>query len=226
MDAKTRPERSKVLKIIGITTFLLVAGASWLAISTARYMKGILRDQFNEQQLVLARHAAQRVEAQIKGAIDELLLLNSFPAVQYGDPDSYEALLLSALPVFNGSSIIAIRRIDKQGSPIFAVNEQGIVMRNMSPAQQEPEAYLSWASDPANRGKTMGTALYPKEGAKDRGALVCDLITPTYEDASNTAHPLPSSILRVPQTNPGRHPSDERDNALHPFRKDRLRMGH
>ncbi len=192
MDAKTRPERSKVLKIIGITTFLLVAGASWLAISTARYMKGILRDQFNEQQLVLARHAAQRVEAQIKGAIDELLLLNSFPAVQYGDPDSYEALLLSALPVFNGSSIIAIRRIDKQGSPIFAVNEQGIVMRNMSPAQQEPEAYLSWASDPANRGQTMSTSIYPKEGAKDRGALVCDLITPTYEDASNTAHPLPS----------------------------------
>ncbi|MFZ0931134.1 MAG: ATP-binding protein [Syntrophobacteraceae bacterium] len=192
MDEKARPERSKVLKIIGIATFLLVAGASWLAISTAGYMKGILRDQFNEQQLVLARHAAQRVEGHINGAIDDLLLLNSLPAVQYGDPESYEALLLSTLPVFNGSSIIAIRRIDRQGNPIFAVSEHGIVMHSMSPAQKEPEAYLSWASDPANRGKTMGTSIYSKEGAKDRGALVCDLISPTYEDASDTAHPLPS----------------------------------
>jgi two-component system, NtrC family, sensor kinase len=195
MDAKGRPERSKVLKIIGIATLLLVAGASWLAISTARYMKGILRDQFNEQQLVLARHAAQRVEAYINDAINDLLLLNSLPVIQYSDPESYQALLLSTLPVFNGSSIIAIHRIDRQGNPIFAASEQGIIMRSMSPAQQEPGAYLSWASDPANRGKTMGAAIYPKEGAKAGGALVCDLITPTYEDAPNTAHPFPSKAF-------------------------------
>lgn len=79
MDARVRPERSKVLKILGIATLLLVAGASWLAISTARYMKGILRNQFNEQQLVLARHAAQRVEAHINNAIDDLLVLIPFP---------------------------------------------------------------------------------------------------------------------------------------------------
>jgi len=138
MDEKARPERSKVLKIIGIATFVLVAGASWLAISTARYMKSILRQQFNEQQLVLARHAAQRVEAHINGAINDLLLLNSLPAIQYCDSDSYETLLLSSLPVFNGSSIIAIRRIDGQGNPIFAVSEHGIVMRSMSPAQRNP----------------------------------------------------------------------------------------
>ncbi len=192
MHAKGRPERSKVLKTIGIATLLLVAGASWLAISTAKYMKGILRDQFNEQQLVLARHAAQRVEAYINHSINDLLLLNSLPAMQYCDLDSYEALVFSTLPVFNGSSIIAIRRIDREGSPILAASEQGIIMRNMGPALQEPGAYLSWASDPANRGKTMGTPIYPKEGAKDRGALVCDFITPTYEDTPNAVHPFPS----------------------------------
>jgi two-component system, NtrC family, sensor kinase len=192
MDSKGWPKRSKVLRIIGIAILVLVAGASYLAISTAKYMKGILRDQFNDQQLVLAKHAARRVESYINDAINDLLLLNSLPAIQYCDPDSYEALLLPTLPVFNASSIIAIRRIDRQGSPIFAASEQGIIMRSMSPAQQEPGAYLSWASDPANRGKTMGTPTYPKEGAKSKGALVCDLITPTYEDAPNTAHPFPS----------------------------------
>jgi len=192
VNTQARPERLKVLKILGIITLLLVGGASWLAISTARYMKDVLRDQFNEQQLVLARYAAQRIEAHINDTITDMLFLNSIPAIQYCDPDSYEALLLSTLPVFNGSSIIAIRRIDREGSQIFAASEQGIIVRNLGPAQQEPGAYLSWAADPANRGKTMGTALYQKEGAKDRGVLVFDLITPTYEDASNPAHPFPS----------------------------------
>ena len=192
MDAKGRPARSKVLRTIGIATLLLVAGASWLAISTARYIKSILRDQFNEQQLALARHAAQRVEGHINHAINDLVLLNSLPTIQYCDLDNYEALVFSMLPVFNGSSIIAIRRTDGKGSPIFAASEQGIITRNIGPAHQEPVEYLSWASDPENRGKTMGTPIYPKEGAKDRGDLVCDLIAPTYEDAPNAAHPVPS----------------------------------
>jgi PAS domain S-box-containing protein len=180
------------LKIVGIATLLLVAGASWLAISTARYMKGILRDQFNEQQLMLARHAAQRVESYINDAIEDLQLLNSLPAIQYCDPDSYEALLLSTLPVLNGSSIISIRRIDRDGSQLFAASDQGIIIRNLGPAKQESGAYLSWSADLANRGKTMGTALYQKEGAKDRTDLLFDLIAPAYEDAPNAAHPFPS----------------------------------
>ncbi len=192
MDARVRPGRSKVLKILGIATLVLLTGALWLAVSTARYMKTILRNQFNEQQLVLARHAAQRVEADIHKAIDDLRVLSSFPAIQYCDRDSYEALLLSTRPVFNESSIIAIRRIDREGKLIFTASEQGIIMRDMGLEQQDPGAYLSWASDPANMGKTMGTALYSKEGAKDRGALLCDLITPTYQNAPNAAHPLPS----------------------------------
>lgn len=192
MDQIARTKRSKMLKIMGITTFMLVVGASWLAISTARYMKDVLREQFNEQQLVLARHAAQRVEANINHAIDDLVLLNSLPAIQYCDTQSYEAMLLTTLPVLNGRRIIAIRRIDRQGSQIFAASEQGIVIRNLGHVQQEPAAYLSWAEDPANKGKTMGTALYPKQGAKERGALVFDLITPTYEEAANAAHPYPS----------------------------------
>ncbi len=192
MDAKSGPEHSKVLKTLGIAVLILVAGASWLAISTAGYMKEVLRDQFNEQQLVLARFAAQRIEAHISDSINNLLLLNSLPAMQYCDSDSYEALLLSTLPVLNQNSITAIRRVDREGGQIFAASDQGIIVQHLTTAQQEPAAYLSWAEDPANRGKTMGTPVYVKDGPKDRNTLILDLITPTYEDATNAAHPFPT----------------------------------
>ena len=34
-------------------------------------------------------------------ALADLILLNSLPAIQYGDPESHEILLLSTLPVLN-----------------------------------------------------------------------------------------------------------------------------
>ncbi len=173
MDPKGRPERSKVLKIIGIATFLLVAGASWLAISTAGYMKGILRDQFNEQQLVLARHAAQRVEAYINDAINDLLLLNSLPAIQYCDPDSYETLLLSTLPVFNGSSIIAIRRIDRDGSPIFAASEQGIIMTQYGTGAAGARGLSVLGRRFGKQGQNNGYALYIRRKGQKTGAPSC-----------------------------------------------------
>lgn len=180
---------------------MLVAGASWLAISTARYMKDILRDQFNEQQLVLARATALRIESHIQDAISDLLLLNSLPAIQYCDPDSYEILLLSTLPVLNSNNIIEIRRVDREGRITFSANEQGIGMHPVGGARQEPGAYLSWASDPSNRGKTMGTAVRPRDPTKERKLLVLDLLVPTYEDAANAAHPQPprgfSGYLKV-----------------------------
>ncbi|MHC1727159.1 MAG: ATP-binding protein [Syntrophobacteraceae bacterium] len=192
METKSRIERPKILRILGLVTLVLVAGASWLAISTARYMKDVLRYQFNEQQLVLARLAAQRIEANINDTIGDLLLMNSLSAIQYSDPDRYEVLLLSTLPILNRNNIIAIRRINRDGNPIFAATDQGISLSPVGLVQQEPGAYLSWAVDPVNRGKTMGTPLQHRDTSQERGSLVFDLITPTYEDAADAAHPHPS----------------------------------
>ena len=195
MEKKTRTDRLKALKILGIGAILLVAAASWLAISTAEYMKDTVRSQFNEQQLALARLAAQRVEARMDGAVGDLQLLNALPAIQYFDPARYEALLLSILPVFNESSIVTVYRIDSEGHRIFSSSEQGIVTRNLGPAQREPAVYLAWAKEPAKRGKILGTALYLKEGEKDRGDLALDLVIPTYDNAVDATHLSPSGAF-------------------------------
>ncbi len=189
MKATSRIDRPKILIILGIIALLLVAGASWLAISTARYMKDILRDQFNQQQLVLARTTAQRIEDDLNEAISDLQLLNSLPSIQYCDTSNYEILLLSTLPVLNSNHIVEVRRVDRDGTTLFSANDQGIGVRPIERAGQESGAFLSWAADPANHGKTMGTTIHQQ----DRKRLqVIDLITPTYEDASDAAHPYPS----------------------------------
>lgn len=192
MQSRERIKLHNVLKIFGGITFLLMCGALYLGISTARYMKETIRDQFNEQQLVLARATAQKVEATIQMAIADLALLNSLPTIQYCDSDAYEILLLSTLPVLNRDNIIEIRRVDRQGSTLFVANDQGIGMRHFGLVHQEAGVYLSWAADLSNRGKTMGTGIHPRDPSKDKKSLVFELITPTYEDSTDSAHPRAS----------------------------------
>jgi PAS domain S-box-containing protein len=192
MEAKERIKLNKVLKIVGIISIVLMAGASYLGISSARYMKEIIRDQFNEQQLVLARATALKIESTIQNAIADLVLLNSLPAFQYCDAGAYEHLLLSTLPVLYRDHILEIRRVDRDGNTLFVANDRGIGLRHYGPIQDDAGVYLSWASDLGNRGKTMGTAVHPKDPGKGRRDMVLDLITPTYEDSTDNAHPRPS----------------------------------
>lgn len=192
MESRGRIKLRRFLKFIGVITLVLVGVVTYLGISTARYMKEVIRDEFNEQQLALARATAQRIESQIQTAVADVALLNSLPAIQYADAADYEILLLSTLPVLNRDNIVELRRVDREGNTIFVANDQGIGMRHFGPVQQEAGAFMSWAADPANRGKTMGTGLRTKDPAKDKKRLVFDLIAPTYEDAMDADHPRPA----------------------------------
>ena len=192
MIARERQKLLRAFKIVSMLALLLLVGTWYLGFSTVRQMREIIENQFNAEQLVLARATAQRIEANLQAAITDLILLNSLPAVQYGDPNSYEVLLLSTLPLLNRDSIIEIRRIDRNGHPLFVANEQGIALKHLDLVQSEAGVYLSWASDLSNRGKTMGTGIRAKDPAVDRKHLVMDLIIPTYEEASSSLHPQPS----------------------------------
>ncbi len=192
METRERIKLRKVLVILGITTAILLGGALYLGLSTARHMKAIIRDQFNEQQLGLARAAASRIETNLQNAITDLALLNSLPAIQYCDPEAYETLLVSTLPLLNRDNIIEIRRVGRDGNTMFVANDQGIGMRHFGFVYQEAGIYLSWASTLSNRGKTMATGIRPRDPTKNKKHFVLDLIMPTYEDSTDNHHPRPS----------------------------------
>jgi PAS domain S-box-containing protein len=192
MATRERIQLRKILRYVGGATCLLLALAWYLGYSTARHMKEIIRDQFNEQQLVLARTAALRIEATLQNAIADLILLNALPAIQYGDGESYESLLLATLPVLNRDNILEIRRVDREGNTLFVANDQGIGMTHIGLMPQEAGVYLSWASSLGNRGKTMATGVRPRDPTMARKHLVMDLIVATYEDSTDARHPRPS----------------------------------
>ncbi|ABK16321.1 sensor histidine kinase [Syntrophobacter fumaroxidans] len=192
METKERLKLHRVLKIIGVVSLVMVGIAFYLGITSSRHMKGVIRGQFNDQQLVLARTTAERIERNIQNAIADLTLLNSLPAVQYNDPNSYDQLLMSTMPVLYRDNIIEIRRVDRDGNTMFIANDQGIATGYYGVVPQEAGAYMSWASELSNRGNVMGTGARPRDPSKDKKSIVLDLITPTREEAVDALHPRPS----------------------------------
>ncbi|NLI82817.1 MAG: PAS domain S-box protein [Deltaproteobacteria bacterium] len=189
MQTKERTRLYRILMGAGILAVLLVCVAIYLGFSTSRYMKGIIRDQFNDEQLALARAAAQRIESTLRNAMTDLVLLNSLPAIQYCDMDAYEVLLLSTLPVLRRDCIVEIRRVDREGNTLFVANEEGIGMKHLGLRHREAGAFLSWAADVGNRGRIMGTGTRARDPASDRRVILMDLIIPTYEDATDAKRP-------------------------------------
>jgi two-component system, NtrC family, sensor kinase len=192
MTSKERRRQRKVFIFLAVITVALIATAIMLGYFTSSHMRSIIRSQYNEQQLFLARGAVRNIENNIQYALSDLILLNSMPAIQYADQEAYEVMLLSILPVLNRNHIIEIRRVNSNGNTLFVANEQGVSMQHFGPKYQDAAAYHSWASAMANRGKAVVTGIRHKDASSERRVLLMDLIIPTYEDSVDRQHPRPS----------------------------------
>jgi len=90
MEKEVRPRINKrvLVVVVGIALVFLGAGLA-LGVWTALEMRDLVRDQFNEQQLALARHVSFLIEKQLHFLEKELLLLKRALAAQTLDPDGY-----------------------------------------------------------------------------------------------------------------------------------------
>jgi two-component system, NtrC family, sensor kinase len=76
MDKDRRPKIAKKVFIVVLIVALLFLGAGLvLGLWSAREMRQVVSDQFNQEQLVLARHVSVLIERQIQFLKKELLLL-------------------------------------------------------------------------------------------------------------------------------------------------------
>jgi len=90
MEKEVRPRINKRVLIVvaGIALIFVGAGLA-LGLWTALEMRDLVGDQFNEQQLALARHVAILIERQMHFLDRELLLLKRALAMQKFDPETY-----------------------------------------------------------------------------------------------------------------------------------------
>jgi two-component system NtrC family sensor kinase len=194
MNRKERSSKGKyynlrrAITVFGVFLIVLLLSALYLGMVSAGHMKEIIREDFNTQQLVLAKYAANRIENGLDFIERELLLLSYSPSIEYLEV-SLANRMSTTLSGVKDEGIIDIKLIDNKGEKAYIVDNLG-VFRTVKGQFRDTE-YFKWAFLKENKNR-----IYVGEIIRDyeryRGKLVMTLSTPTYEESVDEAHPVPT----------------------------------
>lgn len=183
----------KVIGLILAATLLLslLFFAFWQRLNAK--VEDILKEQFNRQQLELARKIADNVESYFDYLESELL---AFPwRLRAGSPTSSEIdrYLSARSRDLQLLGVLEIRWYGRDGRLLKAFGQSEAASPEV-PQEVLPSALVSWINDPARKGRLylskVERALHPPW----QGRLVMRLLTPLYPDI---AAPFPDGALEL-----------------------------
>ncbi len=184
MFLKTR----KFILGIGIFTVALLIAGLIVGFYSLRYMKEIVSDQFNQQQLELARHAARQLEYQFTNIIEDLSTLNQSPSVQYLEQVSWAGRIQITLSTMQENGVLEIGRVNGSGEILFTVTN-GQNIRTVPGSYAHQESFL-WARNPGHKNKIFLLSANKENGVTE--GQIMKIVMPTYQESVDDAHPLAS----------------------------------
>ncbi len=184
----------RVLTALGLVVVLVLAVAFILGILSLRRTREIVSDDFQQQQLILARSTARQIEEGLIFLRRELKILEYSPAIQYLEDVAWANRMRVSFDELSRMGVVAIIRIDFQGP----LADQAYVLDNTGPHVEHrdflPSPEVKWALDPANRGQIyQGPIEVQPRG--DFKTPYMTMATPVYEESVDESHPKPTGNL-------------------------------
>ncbi len=175
--------------VIGVI-FLLLIGALVLGVESVSEMKRRINEDFNSQQLELARHAAGIITENFKILKRELLTLSLSPSIQYLEEVSWLTRMERSFSSVSDYGLIKITLINAAGNESFSLSYMGssLIEKN----SYVHEEYFKWCKKSENKGNIFISAA--KEGLVQYSepGLVMIMATPVYQISRDEAYPVPT----------------------------------
>jgi PAS domain S-box-containing protein len=178
-------EHLKMIVLIG-TPFLLVITLliGWFYARKVR--ETVVRD-FNQQQLLLARHAATQIEYNINNIKRELSLLRLSPSIQYKESAFMGERMQIAFSSIREVGGLEIRFTDTKHMKTHVVDESG--HKIISPSFEDMN-YLEWASAQANKGNIHIYDIFCKDYKGNGNKPMMWMATPVWQVSVDESHPI------------------------------------
>jgi PAS domain S-box-containing protein len=184
----------RLLKGLGLVVVLLLAVAFILGLLSLQRTSELVSEDFQQQQLILARATARQIEDGMEFIRRELKILNYSPAIQYLEEVAWANRMKISFDDLSKMGVIAIARIDFQGSKADRANildgaGARIVEKDFSNA-----AEVLWARDPGNQGRIYQGPIELQQEGEHRVPFF-HLATPVYEVSVDESHPKATGKL-------------------------------
>jgi PAS domain S-box-containing protein len=175
--------------LLGII-FVLLIGALVLGIESVSEMKRRINEDFNSQQLELARHAAGIITENFKILKRELLTLSLSPSIQYLEEVSWLTRMERSFSSVSDYGLIKITFINAAGNEAFSFNYMGSSLIDKN--SYTHEEHFKWCKKRENKGSIFisdaktGLVEYSDPG------IIMIMATPVYQVSRDEAYPIPT----------------------------------
>jgi two-component system, NtrC family, sensor kinase len=180
--------RYALVLLLGVN-FGLLGISIVLGLKSANQMKEIVKEDFNQQQLVLARYTASLLEQDINFLKRELSTLNFSPSIQYLEPLSWANRMRATLASVREEGVVEILRISPDGNRAYQMDSRGVDQITTGSFKNAP--FLEWAGKPEHKGQVLVTPV-STEIPHYVGRLITVMAVPTYEMSVDDTHPHPT----------------------------------
>lgn len=179
---------------IVLSTAILLGIVILLGWTSTNKIKDIVIDDFNQQQLLLARHASNQIENTFNTMKREMLILSLSPSIQHPGSSSMEEPSISNRMKTTFSSIIeygaqGIRFVDAARMKTHRLDHEGY---RVLAVQSDDEVFLDWSRKPANKGHILVSDIRPVVNPNGNLKQVVTLVTPVWQDAVHEVYPVAS----------------------------------
>jgi two-component system, NtrC family, sensor kinase len=184
MDKDRRPKITrKVLIAVSVTAVLFLAAGLVLGLWSAREMREVVAEQFNEQQLVIARHVSVLLERQIQVLKKELLLLREECPDEGFDPEEVQEAVQKTFRRVLERGVWRIEVVDletRKGYTFmpfshWAPREVPAGKLELAPPREEPAEDGVWVSGPQIEPYGISLFLWTPLQEKNSSFLIFDL---------------------------------------------------
>ena len=180
------------LWLVTIVILVLLVAAFTLGMLSAREMKRMISEDFNTQQLALARNAAEILTVNFRILKRELMTLSLSPSIQYVDPVSWANRMKISLSSVCDYGVIKIMFMNADGTKCYSINYANAVFVEKG---SYGEDYFKWCKKPENKNKIYITKVRKGIVEDSEPGLIMMIATPVYQISSDQAHPVPTHRL-------------------------------
>ena len=174
--------------LVGVMMTLLMGTVLILGWLSSVKVKETVTEDFNQQQLVIARHAASQIENRLEALKRELFLLSLSPSIQYTESAWMCNRMEIAFSSIREEGTIEIRFVQDGVQRTFHVLGEH-ACNPLIPNKKELD-HLEWAKKETNKGHILLTSVssIPQEDRSLRPIM--EIAIPVWQGSVDQSHPV------------------------------------
>jgi two-component system, NtrC family, sensor kinase len=186
---KYHPFNLKYFKALVFVIMTLLLGAVFiLGWRSSQQVKAVVTDDFNQQQLGLARHVAYQIENSIDSLKREIQLLAFSPAIQYTELPALRNRMEITFSSIKHQGTLEIRYLEQKRQGMYHVCERHSCLAEKP--LPEDIGDLEWAMREDRKGHIRMTSVFMGSFGDEPPQPLLKIMIPVWQVSVDDAHPV------------------------------------